>query len=88
MGGKKKYINIFGSFTEPFNYAIFGRMHLHTNWTTKQKFIINIHHYMAQVNNSEKCVGSKTLLSEALAENISLQCFDTVGWETGRASSL
>jgi len=20
MGGKKKYINIFGSFTEPFNY--------------------------------------------------------------------
>jgi len=22
MGGKKKYINIFGSFTEPFNYAI------------------------------------------------------------------
>jgi len=21
MGGKKKYINIFGSFTEPFNYS-------------------------------------------------------------------
>jgi len=23
MGGKKKYINIFGSFTEPFNYIHF-----------------------------------------------------------------
>jgi len=23
MGGKKKYINIFGSFTEPFNYIEF-----------------------------------------------------------------
>ena len=23
MGGKKKYINIFGSFTEPFNYSYF-----------------------------------------------------------------
>jgi len=34
MGGKKKYINIFGSFTEPFNYVV--------TWTANQSGLVTL----------------------------------------------
>ena len=42
MGGKKKYINIFGSFTVPFNYKLYVKNGHRDNYLSEPEFPLRL----------------------------------------------
>ena len=53
MGGKKKYINIFGSFMEPFNYWIREAMQFYDEDIYVQTVIFANHGHDSQRHDSQ-----------------------------------